>query len=345
MQAYQLVGWQQPPELRDVPTPEPGPGEVLVRVGGAGVCHSDLHIMEFPEGQLPYPLPFTLGHENAGWIEALGPGVTGWEVGAPVAVYGPWGCARCRTCRSGEENYCERAAELAAAGAGLGHDGGMAPFMSVAVRRLVPLGDLDPVQAAPLTDAGLTPYHAVRRSLPLLVPGSSAVVIGAGGLGHMAVQILSALAPSRVIAVDVSEDRLDQARRLGAEAGVRAGDTAAAEILDHTKGRGAELVLDIVGSDDTIALGASVVRAKGNLTVVGLGFGTFPWNFFGVPYEASLATTYWGSVVELMDVLALAEQGHLRAEVETFPLERVADAYDRMRRGTLSGRAVITPAG
>ena len=102
MRAYQLVEWQRPPELRDVPVPEPGPGEVLVKVGGAGACHSDLHLMEWSAGFLPYELPFTLGHENAGWVEKLGPGTTGFAVGDPVIVYRPWGCGLCMNCRAGD---------------------------------------------------------------------------------------------------------------------------------------------------------------------------------------------------------------------------------------------------
>lgn len=164
MKAFRLTAWQHPPELLDVDVPDPGPGQALIRVGGAGACHSDLHLMEWPAGQLPYPLPFTLGHENAGWVEKIGAGVTGFSIGDPVAVYGPWGCGHCRPCRLGIESYCENAAEIVGAGGGLGLDGGMAPYMLVpAARFLVPLRDLHPRDAAPLTDAGLTPYHAIKR--------------------------------------------------------------------------------------------------------------------------------------------------------------------------------------
>src|ERR687888_56518 len=173
MLAYQLVEWQQPPELREVEVPEPGPGEILVKVGGAGACHSDLHVMEWPAGVLPYELPFTLGHENAGWIESIGAGVTGWEPGDAVAVYGPWGCGRCRACRATLETLCEHAGEIGAAGGGLGRDGGMAEYMLVPdPRLLVALGDLDPRDAAPLSDAALTPYHALKLALPKLTPGT-----------------------------------------------------------------------------------------------------------------------------------------------------------------------------
>src|SRR5262245_9603382 len=210
MKALQLTAWKTQPELREVPEPDPGPGEVVVRIGGAGACHSDLHLIhDFAEGAAPWSLPFTLGHENAGWVDALGAGVTGLEVGQPVAVYGAWGCGLCHRCRRGMENYCERQREIGAAGGGLGRDGGMAPRMLVPnARLLVPLGDLDPVDAAPLTDAGLTPYHAVKRSLSLLIPGSTAVTIGAGGLGHMGVQLLKTLSPATVVTVDQRKEAL-----------------------------------------------------------------------------------------------------------------------------------------
>ena len=213
MRALRLPAWKHEPELAEITDPEPGPGEVVIRVGGAGACHSDLHLMhDFEPGLLPWGPPFTLGHENAGWVDAIGAGVKGLEIGEPVAVYGPWGCSRCYRCRQGMENYCERQAEIGPAGGGLGLDGGMAPKMLVpSARLLAPLGDLDPVDAAPLTDAGITPYHAVKRSLPLLVPGSTAVVIGAGGLGHMAIQILARADPS------------DAGRRRPARGGPRAG--------------------------------------------------------------------------------------------------------------------------
>lgn len=346
MKAYQLTAWQTPPQLREVEVPEPGPGEVLLKVGGAGACHSDLHLMEWPEGLMNFDLPFTLGHENAGWVEALGAGVEGLEVGEPVAVYGPWGCGRCSACRRSAENYCERQVEIGAFGGGLGLDGGMAEYMLVPhPRLLLPLGDLDPRDAAPLSDAALTPYHAVKRSLNLLVPGSTAVVIGVGGLGHMAVQILRALSPARVIAVDTSDEKLQLAREVGAEEAVVAGEGAADAINDAMGGRGAELVIDMVGSDDTLALSAQLVRFESHLTVVGLAGGTFQFGFGALPFECQLTIPYWGSAVELMEVLDLARAGKIRSHVERFPLDRVEDAYEKMRNGNLDGRAVICPHG
>jgi propanol-preferring alcohol dehydrogenase len=346
MRALQLVGWKQPPEMRDVPDPEPGPGAVVIRVAGAGACHSDLHLMhDFEAGMLPWGPPFTLGHENAGWVDAIGAGVTGVEVGQPVLVYGPWGCGHCHRCRYGMENYCQNQAALGAAGGGLGLDGGMAARMLVpTARHLVPLGDLDPVDAAPLSDAGLTPYHAVKRSLPLLVPGSVAVVIGVGGLGHMGVQVLDALSPAVIVAVDSRERALATARDVGAAHTVTPGTDAVEHIRDITKGRGADVVLDFVGVDATLALGAQIVRQLGHLTIVGIGGGTLPVSFFALPYEAAVATTYWGSVTELMEVVALAQAGRIAARVSRFSLDDAVHAYEAMERGELDGRAVVVPS-
>ena len=346
MKAYQLTAWQAQPELREVPVPEPGPGEVLIKVGGAGACHSDLHLMEWPPGTMGFDPPFTLGHENAGWVEALGAGVEGLELGEPVAVYGPWGCGRCRACRLSAENYCERQAEIGAFGGGLGLDGGMAEYMLVPHSRLLlPLGDLDPREAAPLSDAALTPYHAIKRSLHLLTPGSTAVVIGVGGLGHMGVQILRALSPARIVAVDVSAEKLRLAREVGADEAIAAGAEAGAEIRELTAGLGAELVVDMVGSEDSIALAAAVARFESHVTVVGLAGGKFEFGFGALPFEAQLTIPYWGSAVELTEVLDLARAGRIRAHVERFELDRAPAAYERMREGSLDGRAVICPHG
>ena len=235
-----MVAWKTAPEYQEVPQPEPGPGQVLVRVGAAGICHSDLHVIhEFDAGVFNAELPFTLGHETAGWVEALGTGATGVEVGEAVAVCGPLFCGTCARCSTGDESICDRAAELPGAGWGLGLDGGMAPYMVVdSVRQLAPLGDLDPVVAAPLTDAAVTPYRAIRRSLHQLGPGSTAVVIGVGGLGHLAVQILRALTPATVVAVDSKPAALALAESLGAHHTVDAGADAAAAIGELVKGRG-----------------------------------------------------------------------------------------------------------
>ncbi|MGZ4683836.1 MAG: zinc-binding dehydrogenase, partial [Acidimicrobiales bacterium] len=218
------------------------------------------------------------------------------------------------------------------------------PYMIVpSARHLIPLTNLDPVDAAPLTDAGLTPYHAVKRSLDLLVPGSFALVIGVGGLGHMGVQILEVVCPASVIAVDARESALKLAVDAGAEHTVLAGDGAAAEVAAITGGRGADVVLDFVGSDATLPLAVASSRSLGHVTIVGIGGGSYPFSFFTVPYEATMATTYWGSIPELTEVIALAERGLIRAEIERVGLDGAADAYKRLAAGEVSGRIVVVP--
>ena len=343
MKAVQLVRWQAEPELREVDVPEPGPGEVLVKVAAAGLCHSDLHVMEWPEGTLPWELPFTLGHENAGTVAALGAGVSGLAEGDSVLVYGPWGCGACTECIRGAENLCDNRLERPGTGCGLGFDGGLADYVLVPSQRLlVPIGDLDPVHAAPLTDAALSPYHALKGQLSRLVPGSSAVVIGVGGLGHVAVQLLRELSPARVVAIDLREESRRLAEAAGAAAldadGLEPGDVRAA--LGRT---GATLVLDFVGNDRTLALAAGTIATGGHVCLVGVGGGTFPMAFGATPLEWSLGRTSWGTLPELHEVVELARAGRLHIEVERFPLEDALDAYARLREGAVAGRAVVVP--
>jgi propanol-preferring alcohol dehydrogenase len=345
MQAFSFIAAQKPAEFREVPVPEPGPGQVLIKVGGAGACHSDLHILEAPPKPGPAPVPFTLGHENAGWVEKMGPGATGFAKGDPVIVYGPWGCGLCMNCRIGMENYCQNPGNIRPGG--LGVDGGMAKFLLVpSTRFLIPLGNLDPREAAPLTDAALTSYHAVKRSVHLLGAGSTAVVIGAGGLGQMAIQILRTLSgATTIIAVDTSADKLEIAKKMGADEVVLSGDTAVKRIKDMTHGLGAELILDFVSIKPTLALAAEVARVMGHLTIVGLGTASVPVNFSGPAAECSVASPYWGTIPELMEVISLAQAGKIKMLVEHFPLERASEAYHLLHDGKIKGRAVMTPNG
>ena len=349
MRALRLESWKSEPVLTEVPTPVPGPGEVLVQVGAAGACHSDLHLMhDFEPGTLPWGPPFTLGHENAGWVHAVGPGVAGLEPGRPVAVVGAWGCGRCARCLAGLETYCEGPASAPApgGGGGLGLDGGMADFLLVpAARQLVPLPDgLSPVLAAPLTDAGLTPYHAVRRSLGKLTPTSTAVVVGAGGLGHLAVQILRALTAAHIIAVDPKETARQLAKTSGADLLLAPGPDLVDEVRAATRGHGADVVLDFVGSDSSLAAAAAVTRPLGDLTIVGIAGGSLPVSFFGLAYEASVQTTYWGNRSELVELLDLAARGLLTPEISTFPLEKGPQVYAGLAAGDITGRAVVVPS-
>ncbi len=343
MKAVRFVAVGQPAEVVELPTPTPGPGQVLIRIGGAGVCHSDLHVLD---EELGLKGPFTLGHENAGWIAGLGEGVSGWKEGDPVAVYGPWGCGRCHTCQTSAENYCENHASIGTMGGGLGSDGGMADYMLVpSPRLLVPLGSLDPSIAAPLSDAALTPYHAIKAALPILTPDTHVVVIGIGGLGHMAVQILQALCAATVIAGDIDENKLAHARELGVKHTVntRDGKAAAEEIRSLTGARGAVLALDFVGAQPTVELCTRIVGRNSRITVVGLGGGTLHYSANNPPYGCSVTVPYWGSRTELMEVIALAADGRIHPQVETFPLDQAPAVYQRLREGKIRGRAVLVP--
>lgn len=206
MKAVRLTGWGRGPAFVDVQRPVPRATEVLVRVEAAGLCQSDVHVVDATADALPYEPPFTLGHEVAGRVETLGPDADGATPGQRVVVYGPWGCGLCARCAAGRDNYCDRRGDLGWHGVGLGRDGGMAEYVLVpSARHLVPIGDLAADQAAPLSDAGLTSYHATAGVRHALGDGSTAVVIGVGGLGHLAIQILRATTPSRVLAVDIRE--------------------------------------------------------------------------------------------------------------------------------------------
>jgi propanol-preferring alcohol dehydrogenase len=283
-------------------------------------------------------LPITLGHENAGTVAQIGAGVEGLTVGDAVAVYGAWGCGACHVCRRGEEQQCDVRRWV-----GAGCDGGYAEYLRVpAARHLLPLAGLDPVQAAPLTDAGATPYRAIRRCLSVLEPGTALAVIGVGGLGHMAVQIAKAITPGTVVmAVDVVDERLQFAVELGADEVIDGRGDAAGEIMRRSDGAGARAVIDLVGSDETLRLADAVVGPGGMIVLVGGAGGglQYRWHFG----EAAITSTTWGSPSDLAAVLRLAALGRVRARVEHFPLEAINDVLARLERGEILGRAVVTP--
>ena len=343
MRALQMTGFGKEPELLEVPDPVPGPGEVVVKVGAAGACHSDLHLLYELDASGLWQLPMTLGHETAGWVHLLGDGVSGLAVGDPVAVYGAWGCGFCARCAVGLENYCERPSLTG--GGGLGLDGGMADYLLVPHQRhLVPLpAGVDPVAAAPLTDAGLTPYHAIRRSWSKLTPDATIVLVGVGGLGHVAVQIARATTGAQVIAVDLKDEALALAEKVGAHHSIRSDGDAAQRIRDLTGGRGADVVLDFVGATTTLTLARSVARPMSDVTIVGIGGGEVPLSFFSQPYEVNIATTYWGSRPELAELLALAARGDVTAESTVYSLDDAVRAYRDLHEGKVTGRAVVVP--
>lgn len=340
MDAFRLLAPHRA-QLCSLPKPEPGPGDVLVRVGAAGACHSDLHVLDADDA-LGMPVPVTLGHEIAGWIAAVGPGVDPGLRGEAIAVYGIVGCGTCVSCLAGRDNECRRTAP---GGIGLSRDGGMAEYVVVPARQIVPIGDLDVVQAAPLTDAGLTPYHAIAGVRSFLRPTSTCTVIGVGGLGHLAIQILLASAPSRLIAVDTRERALALARQLGVADAVAFGPDAATRIRERVGPApdGVDVVLDFVGSTETLQLARSIVATGGCISIVGLAGGTLGVAFGALPFEVRVTMPFWGTRAELCEVIALARAGKIRAHVNRFPLRDASLAYERLRAGDLDGRAVVIP--
>lgn len=290
---------------------------------------------------LPFPpFPWTLGHENAGWVAALGPGAEGFEVDQPVAVFGGWGCGLCPVCLGGEEQLCD-----VMRWGGIGRPGGYAQYLVVpSTRHLVRLASLDPVEAASLTDAGLTPYRAVKKVLGRLVPGTTVVSIGVGGLGHFGLQLLKELSPAKVVAVDTQEAKRALATEIGADLVIdplatNAGD----EITSFAGGQGAAAVVDFVGTDSTLQMAAGAVGRKGLVVLAGLAGGAVPFSFFALAAEAELTTTYWGSRNELAELITLAEQGRLHGHIERHPLTDINTVFERLERGQIDGRAVLIP--
>ena len=344
MRAVRLHAPGEALRVEDVPLPEPAGTEVRIRVAGAGVCHTDLHIVDGIQSRVD--LPRTLGHEVAGWVDALGPEAATplrrarLRPGDPVVVYGGWGCDECLQCRSGDEQRC---ADSVAPG--FQADGGYADAMLVPhPRHLVGLGDLDPVRAAPLADAGITPLNAIRRAQPWLRAGSRVLVIGAGALGQFALQLLRQAVPGGrdlVVAVrELEPERLERAAELGADIGLLA---VAPELTIEGLNGPPDVVIDFVGTDGTLAHATQVVAPGGAILLVGEAGGQVPFGMNGLTVEAWLTTVSWGSPEDLREVVRLARRGRLRWDVETVPLDQAAEAHGRLRRGEVAGRVVLVP--
>jgi alcohol dehydrogenase, propanol-preferring len=334
VRAFRLIAAARA-ELVDLPTPEPGPGEVLLRVLAAGVCRTDVDLLRSGGGGLA--LPVTLGHEIVGEV------VSGRDRGAVVAVYELLGCGRCAACDRGQDNVCR---ELVPGAVGITRDGGMADYVVAPARNLVMLGDVDPVHAAPLTDAGMTALHAVERARPLLEPGATAVVIGIGGLGHLAVQFLRATSKVRVLAVDVDRARLDLGAELGADDGVLTGPDAADGIVAANGGRKVDAVFDFVGAQQSLDLAAAVTGRGGAIVVTGGGGGrlsiTAQMGAGGAPdREIAIVHTFGGTRDDLARALALAEAGRVRTHVEVFELTAAGRVLADLASGKVLGRAVL----
>jgi propanol-preferring alcohol dehydrogenase len=343
MRAIRLHGMGEALSLEEVPLPEPDGDEVRVGVAGCGVCRTDLHIVDGTQPRVE--LPVTLGHEVAGWIDAAGrPAAAllrrrGLAIGDPVLVFGGWGCGECRECRSGAEQRCPRGASP-----GFQRDGGYAEAMLVPhPRHLVALGELDPVHAAPLADAGVTSYRAVRRAGRWLRTDARVALIGCGGLGQFALQHLRASPRGDGLRIAVSEReprRLERADELGADVGVLDGDVS---LLTEALVGPADVVIDLVGDDATLAVAAALVAPGGLVMLVGEAGGRLSVGFERPAVEAWFTTTAWGSLEDLRAVVGAAREGRLRWEVERLPLTDAATAHERVRRNEVDGRLVLVP--
>ena len=334
-----MRAYHQPLELVDRPRPELAhPTDVLVRIGGAGVCATDLHAIEGLMEPAGVTLPRVLGHENAGWVEELGSGVSTVAKGDAVLVYPPYSCGLCVACRRGNDMHCVRHQFT-----GLSVDGGFADYVLVSERSLLPLpAGVEPAAVAPHADAGLTAYHAVKRLAHLAVPGSTAVVVGVGGVGHIALQLLRELGSSSTIAVDTDSRRRQLAAELGAD-GVLEAEGSVDAVRELTGGRGADLVFDFVGTDQTHADSAAMLARGGTYSVIGYGGTISIPSPALVVNEQNVVGNLVGTWIDLWELLQLHAAGKLVLKTETHPLASVNDVLDKLRDGEVTGRAVLVP--
>jgi len=340
MKAALLGAYHRPLELVERPEPEPaGPRDVVVRIGGAGVCATDLHAQEGLMEPAGLTLPVVLGHENAGWVHAVGDGVTAAKVGDAVLVYPPYSCGLCVPCRRGLDMHCERHQFT-----GLTRDGGFAEYVLVDERSLLPLPPgVEPAEVAPHADAGLTAYHAVKKLLPKLEPGTTTAVLGVGGVGHIALQLVKRLGGGAVIAIDTDERRRRLARELGADEVLGEEADVAGAVRELTGGAGADVVLDFVATDATHAASLAMLARRGTYSLVGYGGLVSVPSVALVVGEQAVGGNLVGSWIDLWELLQLHGRGDVKLVSETHPLDEVNDVLDRLREGEITGRAVLVP--
>jgi NAD+-dependent secondary alcohol dehydrogenase Adh1 len=341
MRAVQVVGYHQNLEMRDLPVPEAaGPWDVVVRIGGAGVCRTDLHILEGQWAEKSQvQLPYTIGHENAGWVHAVGSAVTNVREGDKVIVHPLITCGLCRACRSGDDVHCESSQFP-----GIDTDGGYADYLKTSARSVVRLDDsLEPADVAALADAGLTAYHAAAKAARRLTPRDRCVVIGAGGLGHIGIQVLKALSPAELIVVDRNPDALKLALSIGADHGVVAEGDQVAEVLSLTDGFGAEVVVDFVGEGGSTSEGLAMTRRAGDYHVVGYGENLDVPTIDLISAEKNVIGNLVGSYNDLCDLMALAARGAVTLHTVKYRLDDFQSAIDDLDRGRVRGRAILVP--
>jgi NAD+-dependent secondary alcohol dehydrogenase Adh1 len=341
VKAVRIHEYGQRPVVDQVPEPEIGGSQdVIVRIAGAGLCRTDLHIIEglWAEAMAP-ELPYILGHENAGWVESVGSGVEHLKPGDPVIVHPLGTCGVCAACRSGNDMHCESSVFP-----GASHDGGMAEMLKVTARSVLRLPEgADPKEVAAHADAGLTAYHAIKKLNPVLTAQSTVAVIGAGGLGHIGIQILRALTPARVIVIDSSSEALNVATELGAHETLLAKGGQVDALLGLTDGRGAEAVLDFVGEGGAEQEAIDMVRNGGTYSVVGYGGTLSVPTIELIAREIKIEGNLVGTFSDLDELMALVATGRVNLRTSIYPLEAIDDAIDDLERGRIRGRAILVP--
>jgi NAD+-dependent secondary alcohol dehydrogenase Adh1 len=342
MKAARLHAFNAALELDEVPAPEiTGPFDVIVRVGGAGFCRTDLHIIEgWFDGVVPVELPLIVGHENAGWVEAVGPQVSNLAAGDAVVLHPRMSCGMCRACRMGRDMHC---AEFVFSG--VTSPGGFAEYVKTSARAVVQLPPgVEPRDVAAHADAGVTAYHAAKKAAAVLYPDAKAVIIGAGGVGHIGIQCLRALSPAEIVVVDRSPEALELARQCGADHAVVADGSQADAVRELTDGGGAQVVVDFVG-EGTVTDGVGMLAAGGSYYVVGYGDTLTVPTIQMVLTETSYIGNLVGSYIDLVELIALAAQGKVTSRNTTYPLDAVNDVLDDLKGGRLQGRGILVPDG
>ena len=341
MRAVQVIGYHDPLKMSEVPDPvAQGPFDVVVKIGGAGVCRTDLHILEGQWAEKSQvALPYTIGHENAGWVHAVGDAVTHVAVGDPVILHPLVTCGLCRACRFGDDVHCENSRFP-----GIDSDGGYAEYLLTTARSVVKLDpSLEPAAVAALADAGLTAYHAAAKAARLLRPGDVCVMIGAGGLGHIGVQVMKAISAATLVVVDRNHDALALAAEIGADHTVVADGSHVQKVRELTRGLGAEAVIDFVGEGGATAEGVAMLRQAGNYYVVGYGENISVPTIDIVSSEINIIGNLVGSYNDLVELMALAAQGRVTLHTSTYALDDFQSAIDDLDAGRVRGRAILIP--
>jgi NAD+-dependent secondary alcohol dehydrogenase Adh1 len=343
MKAARLHAYHEALKVEGVDEPKAtGPLDVVVRIGAAGLCRTDLHIQEGQWAEKSeVVLPYTPGHENAGWVHEIGSAVTNVEVGDTVIVHPFISCGLCLPCRRGDDMHC-----LTGSFPGINRDGGFADFLLTSARSVVKLGPgLEPKDIAALADAGLTAIHAVKKAVPVLTAGTRAVVIGAGGLGHIGIQCLKAMTPAEIIVIDPSEQALALAGEMGADQTVRVDGTHVDTVKEMCDGLGAEAIIDFVGEKGAIEDGIAMVRDGGFYYVIGYGENINIPTIDVISREISFIGNLVGTYTDLAELMTLTAQGKVTLHTSTYPLDAINDAMADLDQGRLQGRGILIPAG